>query len=230
MWKKVKCKGKDVWGKCNAKNQLLIKNGLVEIRYSQGANAKIYRAKVENVSDPDGAEKVISPTIGFGSAKNRTAEQEEKARAAAEEHIEQLSNNTVICFTDGSCKGNPGPAGVGVYVEFPEGETERHSVYLGRATNNVAELTAISEAIDVVAKYEKYNNNPIVLFTDSRYVEGSLTKNWKAKANRPLIQSIKAKIRTRGKIRIQWVAGHAGIAGNEVADELANEAIDQNQS
>ena len=80
MWKKVQCKGKDVWGKCNANNQLIIKNGLIEIRYSQSSSAKIYRAKVENVSDPDGAEKVISPTIGFGSAKNRTAEQEEKAR------------------------------------------------------------------------------------------------------------------------------------------------------
>ena len=228
MWKKIKCKGKDVWGKCNAKNQLLIKNGLVEIRYSNSENAKIYRARTENVSDSDGVGQAVPTSIGFGSAKNRTAEQEERARNTAEEQINQLSENTVICFTDGSCKGNPGPAGVGVYVEFPAGESAKHHLYLGKATNNVAELTAISEALDVVAKHEDYKDNPIVIFTDSRYVEGSLTKNWKAKANRPLIQSIKAKIRTRGKVRIQWIAGHAGIAGNEEADQLANEAIDQN--
>ena len=90
MWKKIKCKGKDVWGKCNSKSELILKRGLVEIRYSQSPSAKIYRAKIENISDPDGKSPAAPVRMGFGSAKNRTAEQEEMARDAASNLIEGL--------------------------------------------------------------------------------------------------------------------------------------------
>lgn len=230
MWKKVKCKGKDVWAKCNSEQHLIMRKGLVEIRYSQSNGAKVYRAKVENISDSDGPPQeasTLSPQIGFGSAKTRTAEQQERARAAAASQIEGLPENAVVCFTDGSCRGNPGPSGVGVFVQFPDGSSHKHSKFLGTATNNIAELTALSDAIDVVQDHGGYEESPIVLFTDSKYAEGVLTKNWKAKANRPLILSIKNKIRSRGNIKINWIAGHAGILGNEEADALANLAIDE---
>ena len=228
MWKKVTCKGKEVWGKCNANNQLIMRSGLIEIKYSQAPDAKVYRAKVENISDPDGPPQENSSTLslgGLGSAKTRTPEQEEKARALAQESIDKQPDNAVVCFTDGSCRGNPGPAGVGVFVQFPDGTSLRHSKYLGKATNNIAELTALSDAIDLIAEHEAYQKSPLVLYTDSKYAEGILTKNWKPKANQALIQSIKAKIRARGNIKILWIAGHAGILGNEQADALANEAI-----
>ena len=97
---------------------------------------------------------------------------------------------------------------------------------MGKATNNIAELTALGDAIDIVEQQSNYGSAPLILFTDSKYAEGVLSKNWKAKANRELIQSIKSKIRARGNIKIVWVAGHAGILGNEEADTLANEAIE----
>ena len=226
MWKKVQCKGKDVWAKCNVNNQLILRKGLVEIRYSESKNAKIYRAKIENIVVPEGEKPQELSTSGFGSAKNRTKEQQQKARAAAESTIEGLPENAVVCFTDGSCRGNPGPAGVGVYIQYPDGSSHKHSKFLGKATNNIAELTALGDAIDIVEQQSNYGSAPLILFTDSKYAEGVLSKNWKAKANRELIQSIKSKIRARGNIKIVWVAGHAGILGNEEADTLANEAIE----
>lgn len=227
MWKKVQCKGKDVWAKCNVNNQLILRKGLVEIRYSQAKDAKIYRAKIDNIVDPDGEKpQEAASKAGFGSAKTRTQEQQQRARAAAESTIEGLPENAVVCFTDGSCRGNPGPAGVGVYVQYPDGTSHKHSKFLGKATNNIAELTALGDAIDIIAEQPNYALVPLILFTDSKYAEGVLTKNWKAKANREIIQSIKSKIRKRGNIKIVWVAGHAGILGNEEADTLANQAIE----
>ncbi len=226
MWKKVQCKGKEVWAKCNVNNKLILRKGLVEIRYSQSKTAKIYRAKIENIVEPEGEEPQEMGTSGFGSAKTRTQEQQQRARAAAESAIEGLPENAVVCFTDGSCRGNPGPAGVGVYIQYPDGTSHKHSKFLGKATNNIAELTALGDAIDIVEEQANYGSAPLVLFTDSRYAEGVLTKNWKAKANRELIQSIKNKIRKRGNIKISWIAGHAGILGNEEADTLANQAIE----
>ena len=226
MWKKVQCKGKEVWAKCNVNNQLILRKGLVEIRYSQSKNAKVYRAKIENIVDPDGDKPQEVGTSGFGSAKTRTQEQQQRARAAAESTIEGLPESAVVCFTDGSCRGNPGLAGVGVYIQYPDGTSHRHSKFLGKATNNIAELTALGDAIDIIASLPAYGSSPLVLFTDSKYAEGVLTKNWKAKANREIIQSIKGKIRKRGNIKIVWIAGHAGILGNEEADTLANQAIE----
>ena len=120
MWKKVQCKGKDVWAKCNVNNKLILRKGLVEIRYSPSKTAKIYRAKIENIVDSEeaGVQESSTKEKGFGSAKTRTAEQQKNARAAAESAIEGLPSNAVVCFTDGSCRGNPGPAGVGVYIQF----------------------------------------------------------------------------------------------------------------
>ena len=228
MWKKVQCKGKDVWAKCNVHNKIILRKGLVEIRYSSSKTAKIYRAKIENIVDPAGEEipEESASSSGFGSAKTRTAEQQKKARAAAESAIEGLPSNAVVCFTDGSCRGNPGPAGVGVYIQYPDGSSHKHSKFLGKATNNIAELTALGDALDIIADLPEYQSSPVILFTDSKYAQGVLSKNWKAKANRELIQSIKSKIRKRGNIKINWVAGHAGILGNEEADTLATQAIE----
>lgn len=228
MWKKVQCKGKDVWAKCNVNNKLILRKGLVEIRYSPSKTAKIYRAKIENIVDSEeaGVQESSTKDSGFGSAKTRTAEQQKNARAAAESAIEGLPSNAVVCFTDGSCRGNPGPAGVGVYIQFPDGSSHKHSKFLGKATNNIAELTALGDALDIICSLPEYTSAPVVLFTDSKYAQGVLSKNWKAKANRELIQSIKSTIRTRGNIKITWVAGHAGILGNEEADTLANQAIE----
>ena len=160
MWKKVQCKGKEVWAKCNVNHQLILRKGLVEIRYSQSKSAKIYRAKIENIVDSDGKKPQEVGTKGFGNAKTRTEEQQQRARAAAESTIEGLPANAVVCFTDGSCRGNPGPSGVGVYIQYPDGSSQKHSKFLGKATNNIAELTALGDAIDIIETQSDYDSAP----------------------------------------------------------------------
>ena len=100
------------------------------------------------------------------------------------------------------------------------------SIFLGQGTNNVAELTAIETALKMVEAHNIPDANPVEIMTDSKYSHGILTLNWKAKVNQELVHRIKQRIQSRGKVRIHWVAGHAGIPQNERADELANQAIE----
>ena len=218
-WKKGTCKGKDVWAKCDLQGHVILRGGFVEIRYSQQKNAKVYRAKPENVS--------VGGEGAVGSAKKRTEAQQARARSSAKSLVASFSEDALICFTDGSCRKNPGPAGSGVYVQYPDGTASAHSQYLGEATNNIAELSAIKHALEIVEALEQYKDAPVEILTDSKYAQGILCHNWKAKSNQELVRTIKKQLRNRAKVRIHWVAGHAGIEGNERADELANEAIDK---
>ncbi|MCA9494938.1 MAG: reverse transcriptase-like protein, partial [Myxococcales bacterium] len=136
-----------------------------------------------------------------------------------------LSPDTTRCFTDGACKGNPGPAGSGAVVELPDGRRAEAARSLGRATNNVAELTAIGMAIDLLETAEIAPISPVVIYTDSSYAEGVLKKGWKAKANTEIILELRQRLRARSGTRLEWVAGHVGVAGNERADELANAGV-----
>ena len=72
-------------------------------------------------------------------------------------------------------------------------------------------------------------NTPVVVCTDSQYVVGILTKNWKAKANKDIIFPLRAEVKWND-ITIRWVAGHADIPENDEADRLANLAITEGRS
>jgi len=97
---------------------------------------------------------------------------------------------------------------------------------LGEATNNIAELTAILDSLNLIAEKGTPDDIHIEICTDSKYVQGVLSLNWKAKSNQELVKTIKQRIKNRGNIRLHWVAGHAGIEANEIADQLAVEAIE----
>ncbi len=127
----------------------------------------------------------------------------------------------IVIFTDGACSGNPGPGGLGVVLRF--GRTQRViSEYLGEnCTNNIAELTAILRALEVI----RDPSLPIRLYTDSAYSLGLLTQNWKAKANRELVMELRKKIRQFPRLELIKIEGHAGHEGNELADSLARAAI-----
>lgn len=131
----------------------------------------------------------------------------------------------ITVYTDGACTGNPGPAGIGIVLS--NGKVRRLiSEYLGHATNNIAELTAIKRALEVIKSREL----PIDLYTDSSYSIGVLTQGWKAKANQELIAEIKIQLLAYPRLKIHKVEGHAGVPGNEKADELARKAVESQSS
>ncbi|WAR44218.1 ribonuclease HI [Methylomonas rapida] len=138
----------------------------------------------------------------------------------------------VTIYTDGACRGNPGPGGWGVCLRYKDKEKE---LFGGEAetTNNRMELTAAIQALETL-------NRPcqVKLHTDSKYVLQGITewmsnwkkRGWKTSANKPvknedLWRRLDQAIQ-RHHIEWIWVKGHAGDPGNERADILANKGID----
>lgn len=243
-WKKASFKGKDVWIEVGAGGDPVEKTGRVGMRYSDKQGARIYRASVGNVSLGSSAPvelpagesaDAVKPAkrsprkggggSGFGKAGTRTAAQAKAAAEDAAARLTALPEGTHIFYTDGGCRGNPGPAGSGVFATLADGRTAEVSRSLGRGTNNIAELTAIGIALDLCEEAGLPGDAPVAVFSDSSYANGVLTKGWKAKKNVDLIVGIRAKLKTRPGVTVYWVAGHAGVEGNERADQLATEGV-----
>ena len=235
-WKEAIFKDKKVWVQVDEKGNPLVRKGLSPIRYSDSEGAKIYSGTSQGIRvvgkktielSAGTPKKKTKKGSGLGSAKNRTEAQKEQAKQSARNLVDSFSSDAVLCFTDGSCRGNPGLSGTGVLVRMPSGEEIEHFRFLGQGTNNVAEISAVLDAVHLVEKHKIPDENPVEIMTDSKYVYGLLELGWKAKANRELVDELKKKIRIRGNIRLHWVAGHAGIEENERADRLANRAIEE---
>lgn len=139
----------------------------------------------------------------------------------------------VEIFTDGACRGNPGPGGWGVLMRF--GSVERE-LYGGDAdtTNNRMELQAAIEGLKSLKERCK-----VTLTTDSIYVKNGITswmngwkkKGWKTAARKPvknvdLWQALDEQ-NQRHNVQWEWVKGHSGHRENEIADLLANRGIDE---
>ncbi|WP_290518339.1 ribonuclease HI [Alcanivorax sp.] len=139
----------------------------------------------------------------------------------------------VIIYTDGACRGNPGPGGWGAILLYGDKEKE---LFGGEpeTTNNRMELMAAIVALETL-------NAPcqVVLITDSKYVMDGITqwmanwkkRGWKTASKQPvknvdLWQRLDAAVQ-RHEIDWQWVKGHSGHPGNERADALANRGIDE---
>lgn len=137
----------------------------------------------------------------------------------------------VIIYTDGACKGNPGPGGWGVLLQYKGLEKE---LYGGEreTTNNRMELMAAIKALEALKK-----PSSVDLHTDSKYVLQGITewmdnwkkRGWKTAAKKPvknedLWRRLDASI-GKHQINWTWVKGHSGISGNDIADKLANMGI-----
>jgi ribonuclease HI len=102
----------------------------------------------------------------------------------------------------------------------PDGARAEGFEFLGTATNNIAELTAILRAAELLPK-----GATAIVHTDSQYAIGVLTKGWKAKANQELVATVKGALAKHPSWRLRYVPGHSGVPLNERADELAREAV-----
>lgn len=196
-------------------------SGRVEIRY-RATDPKAYRATASNL-ERESEELLPDDHVVSGEAVPSKEErsQARKADAAAKALAPgAVPKDAWTVYADGACSGNPGPAGLGIVLVSPDGKTLEGYEYLGSATNNVAELTAILRAAEIVPV-----DTAAVVHTDSQYSIGVLTKGWKAKANQELIANVKAALSKRAGWQIRYVPGHAGVPLNERADELAREAV-----
>ena len=139
----------------------------------------------------------------------------------------------VVIYTDGACKGNPGPGGWGAWLRWGEHEKE---LFGGEpsTTNNRMELTAVIESLALLKR-----RTPVAIYTDSAYVKDGITSwihNWKKRGwrtadNKPvknvdLWQRLDSLVAAH-ELQWHWVKGHSGDPGNERADALANRGVDR---
>ncbi len=143
--------------------------------------------------------------------------------------------NSVHIYTDGACKGNPGPGGWGVLMLSGNTEKELFGGELG-TTNNRMELMAVIQALQALKR-----PCAVTLHVDSQYVLKGITewlpgwkrKGWRTAAGQPvknveLWQWLEKLVAEGGHaIDWRWVRGHNGDAGNERADVLANRGVEQ---
>ena len=142
-----------------------------------------------------------------------------------------MSNHEPITlYVDGACKGNPGLGGWGVYIEYPDGQVAEYCGGEANTTNNRMELQAAIQGLEHTPR-----DQPVLIWTDSSYVQqgisqwihGWKSKNWRKADGKPVMnadlwQQLDQAVQGR-QIDWRWIKGHAGHAGNERADELANQ-------
>jgi ribonuclease HI len=141
-------------------------------------------------------------------------------------------NSTVTIYTDGACKGNPGPGGWGALLIA---DAHRKELFGGElnTTNNRMEMTACIQALNALKK-----RCAVQLYTDSQYVmkginewlAGWKARGWKTADKKPVKNAdlwlLLDSACARHDIDWHWVKGHAGDAGNERADQLANKGVE----
>ena len=135
-------------------------------------------------------------------------------------------------YTDGACRGNPGPGGWGALILKGNEEIKLNGGQ-NDTTNNQMELTAVIKALDFFSE-----SSELEIFTDSKYVMDGITEyikkwkvnGWKTASKKPVKNSDLWKqldaLSAHHSIRWNWVKGHSGHRENDIADELANLGID----
>lgn len=207
-WVRMRFKKNKVWVEADDDGRPLQKGGRVRIKY-QLDQPHEYRVKRNDV-------------IGLDEKPAETPPPAPPAAGSAKPPDDPGGAPIVHIYTDGASSGNPGPAGIGVVLQCGA-QRKEISEYIGRATNNIAELLAIQKGLAAV----KNRGLPVRVYTDSSYAFGVLTLNWKPKKNTDLIGAIRRSMAAFADLKLVKVRGHRGVVGNERADELATSAIRQ---
>lgn len=253
LWLEVRFRNDRVHARCRADGQLIAgPQGFVDFVYKPGG--KRYKSRPESFEaiagvtprEHEGTEAPLLARVGEPAASSSATAPQAAAKASAsgvsapakatsrvaksaakKGHAKVVDlaqrrgpDHAVQLWTDGACSGNPGPAGAGVLFEY-RGVTRERSEWLGSATNNIAELTAILRGLEMVDDASL----PVDVMTDSEYCIGLLGLGWKPKKNQELVEALRAEYARFADVLLVKVKGHAGVPGNERADELAREAI-----
>ncbi len=147
--------------------------------------------------------------------------------------MSEQKSELVIIYADGACKGNPGPGGWGAWISMG-GHSKELCGGEPVTTNNRMELTAVIRALEALKRSCK-----VKIYTDSVYVQKGMTewidswkkRNWRTADKKPVknedLWQILDALSQQHQIEWLWVKGHAGDAGNERADALANQGVAQ---
>jgi len=145
--------------------------------------------------------------------------------------IKEQKNNILEVYTDGSCLNNGkegSKAGIGIYFGENDERNVSKKLNLDKITNNIAELSALNEALDILDDYD----DKVIIHTDSKYVILCCTSygdkqninNWKDDIpNRELVKIVYEKLNSKYNISLEYVRAHNNNYGNEMADKLAKD-------
>jgi ribonuclease HI len=222
-WKRMRFKGNKVWMAVDGEDRPLLEKGKALIKY-QLDQPHQYRVHPKNIfsldKEPSKTGEAATPPGKKSKSPSRKRPPAPAGADASAAIPDTILQNAICIYTDGACSGNPGPAGIGVVLDY-KGRRKEISRFIGMATNNIAELEAIRTGLEAV----KNRSLPVILFSDSSYSLGLLTKGWKAKQNQELVKKVRDLVKTFKDLRIIKVKGHAGHPENERADRLAVAAI-----
>ncbi len=213
----MRFKENKVWMATDQSGKPVVKNGKVLIKYQldQDYEYWVHQNKVTSIESSQPETKVPS--------KKKSAKKPPKTKSAQTKTFDATAYDGAVCiYTDGASCGNPGPSGIGVFLQYGKHQKEI-SRNIGIATNNIAELEAIRAGLLEL----KNTDLPVRVFTDSSYAYGVLTLGWKAKKNTEMVRSIRKTMAKFKDLKIITVNGHAGIEGNERADLLATSAANK---
>ncbi len=209
-------KGCKVYAKVDESGNLLARDGRVTIKYQPHQDQE-YQARADAVREID------KELLKKGSYPKKTKKAPSQGIGASRAWPRDKEDRSIIIYADGACKGNPGPAGIGIVLQY-RGHRKEISRFIGLSTNNRAELSAIRAALKEI----RNPTVPVYLHTDSAYCYGILVDGWKPKQNKQIIEDIQKEMTRFSNLAFIKVEGHAGIEGNERADQLAREAIAKN--
>jgi len=216
-WKRMWFRKNKVWLAVDPEGAPITRDGKVLIKYQREQDYE-YWVHLKNLQPIESQPRPPADLTKRRAPKTAHSDDKTVAKMTAGKLGE--NGDSIRIFTDGASSGNPGPAGIGVFLQYGKHEKEI-SRFIGTATNNVAELKAIEAGLLAL----KQTDVPVRLFTDSNYAYGVLALNWKPRKNQQFVESIKKMMARFEDLKIVKVKGHAGHPGNERADFLATSAI-----